>query len=154
MTPRPNQISELVGGRQQAVLPPSVARPLKRIGGRASPIPAHVRVTGVALSNDDHADIRHKLGVKLGQFARSIERVTVRARDVNGPRGGVDQECTVKVVLSGLPSVIVKRRDAALHVAIDTALHAVEQAVRGSVSRRRMTPLHGRSSRQSDLGNP
>ena len=115
---------------RRAVLPPSVSRPVKRTGGRASPIPAHVRVTGVTLNDDDDADIRRKLGMKLGKFAWSIERVTVRARDVNGPRGGVDQECTVKVVLSGLPSVIVRRKDAALHVAIDEALHAVETAVR------------------------
>jgi ribosome-associated translation inhibitor RaiA len=107
----------------------------------------------VALTDDDHADIRRKLGMRLGKFARSIERVTVRARDANGPRGGVDQECTVKVVLSGLPSVVVRRRDAALHVAIDEALHAVEQAVRRRVRRRRMKPLHGRSSRQAAAGS-
>jgi hypothetical protein len=146
MRPVPNQISEFVE-RGRAILPASVSRPLKRVGGRASPIPAHVRVSGVALNHDDHADIRRRLGMKLGKFAWSIERVTVRARDANGPRGGVDQECTVKVVLSGLPSVVVRRRDAALHVAIDEALHAVEQAVRRSVSRRRMKPLHARSPR-------
>jgi len=140
----PNQSSDFVESRR-AVLPPSVSRPVKRSGGRASPIPAHVRVTGVALTDENHADIRRKLGMKLGKFSWSIERMTVRARDVNGPRGGVDQECTVKVVLSGLPSVIVRRRDAALHVAIDEALQAVEQAVRSRVSRRRMKPLHRRS---------
>jgi ribosome-associated translation inhibitor RaiA len=148
MKPLPRQVSELVASRRRVVLPPSVSRPLKRSGGRASPIPAHVRVEGVALSDAHRADIRRKLGMKLGKFSWSIERVTVRARDANGPRGGVDQECTVKVVLSGLPSVIVRRRHAALHVAIDEALHAVEQAVRDSVSRRRMKPLHGRSVRQ------
>ena len=132
--------------------PPSVSRPLKRSGGRASPIPAHVRVAGVTLSHDDYNDIRRKLGMRLGKFACSIERVTVRARDANGPRGGADQECTVKVVLSGLPSVIVRRRHAALHIAIDEALHAIEQAVRRRVRRRRMKPLHGRSQRQAVVG--
>jgi hypothetical protein len=87
--------------------------------------------------------------MKLGKFAWSIERVTVRGRDVNGPRGGVDQECTVKVVLSGLPSVVVKRRHTMLQIAIDEALRAVEQAVRRSVGRRRMKPLHGLSQRQA-----
>ena len=62
------------------------------------------------------------------------------------------QECTVKVVLSGLPSVVVRRRHAALHVAVDDALHAVEQAVRRTVRRRRMKPLHGRWSRQAAGG--
>ena len=147
MKPVPNQINALSEARRRAILPASVPRPLKRAGGRASPTPAHVRVSGVALNEDDHATIRRRLGMKLGKFAGSIERVTVRARDANGPRGGVDQECTVKVVLSGLPSVVVRRRDAALRVAIDEALHAAEQAVRRSVSRRRMRPLHAHSPR-------
>ena len=147
-----NRISELVAVRRRAVLPPSVSRPLKRGGGRASAIPAHVRVAGVDVSQDDDDEIRRKLGVRLGKFAWSIERVTVRARDANGPRGGVDQECTVKVVLSGLPSVVVRRRHAELRVAIDDALHAVEQAVRRSVRRRRMKPQHDRSLRQAAAG--
>jgi hypothetical protein len=149
MNEHPYQINELVAAGRRAVLPPWVSRPLKRSGGRASPVPAHVRVTGVALSNDQRTDITRRLGMRLGKFAWSIERVTVRARDANGPRGGVDKECAVKVVLSGLPSVVVKRRHAMLQVAIDEALHAVEQAVRRSVGRRRMKPLHGLSQRQA-----
>ena len=147
MKPLSPQVNELAAIRRRAVLPPSVSRPLKRSGGRAAPIPAHVRVTGVLLSDDDHTDIRRKLGMRLGKFSWSIERVTLRARDANGPRGGADQECSVKIVLSGLPSVVVQRRDAALHVAIDEALQAAEKAVRRSVRRRRMKPLHGRSER-------
>jgi hypothetical protein len=54
--------------------------------------------------------------------------------------------CTVKVVLSGLPSVVIERRDAALQAAIDMALRAAERAVRRSVGRRRMKPLRRRSS--------
>jgi hypothetical protein len=126
----------------------SVTVPLRQIAGRDSAIPAHVRVSGVTLSDGDHVDIRRKLGLRLRKFAWSIDRVTVRARDVNGPRGGVDQECSVKVVLRGLPSVVVTRRHVALAVAIDTALHAIEQAVRRSVHRRRMKPLHGRTHRE------
>jgi len=75
----------------------------------------------------------------------SIERVTFRMTDANGPRGGVDHVCSVKVVLSGLPSVVVERRDASPHVAVDLALRATEQAVRRSVGRRRMKPLRPRN---------
>ena len=104
MKQRPHQVSDVAAADRRSVLPPSVSRRLKRAGGRASPRPAHVRVMGVPLDDRDHADIRRKLGLRLGKFAWSIERVTVRARDANGPRGGVDQECTVKVVLSGPPA--------------------------------------------------
>ena len=129
-------------------LPAWVSRPVKRESGRTDSLrpPAHARVIGVELDDDDRALIRRKLGMRLGKFATSIERVSVRVTDTNGPRGGVDQVCSVKVVLSGLPSVVIERRHAALHAAIGVALHATEHAVRRSVRRRRMKPLRGRTS--------
>jgi ribosome-associated translation inhibitor RaiA len=84
--------------------------------------------------------------MKLGKFVTSIERVTVRVTDANGPRGGIDHTCNVKVVLSGLPSVVVERRDVAPHAAIDLALRATEQAVRRRIGRRRMKRLRRRNS--------
>jgi hypothetical protein len=139
----------------RAQLPGWVPRPVKRASGRTetSQTPAHLRVIGVELDEDDHALIRRKLGMKLGKFATSIERVTVRVTDTNGPRGGIDQVCNVKVVLSGLPSVVVERRDAVLHAAIDVALRVTEQAVRRSVGRRRMKPLRRRNS-ATERGTP
>jgi hypothetical protein len=46
--------------------------------------PAHLRVIGVALDEEDRALIRQKLGATLGKFAASIERMTVRMTDANG----------------------------------------------------------------------
>ena len=148
----PSSLARDISNGQDATrrgpLPDRVPRSVKRLNGRAetSRTPAHVREIGVELDDDDHDLIRRKLGMKLGKFAPSIERVSVRVMDTNGPRGGVDQVCNVKVVLSGLPSVVIERRDAALHTAIDLALRATEQAVRRSVRRRRMKPLRGRNS--------
>jgi hypothetical protein len=71
----------------------------------------------------------------------AIERVSVRVRDVNGPRGGVDHECRIKVVLSGLPSVMARAQDVALVGAIDQAIAAATGSVKRSVQRRRMRPL-------------
>ena len=105
---------------------------------------AHVRAIGVDLTEDDHTYIRRKLHMKLSKFATSIERISVRVTDLNGPRGGIDKVCSIKVVLTGLPSVVVNRRHASAHAAIDAALHAIEQAVRGIVGRRRMKPLRDR----------
>ncbi len=80
--------------------------------------------------------MRRKLGTKLGKFARAIERVSVRVRDVNGPRGGVDKLCSIKVVLTRLPSIVVEHKDASLQGAMDGALRRVEVAVRRSMQRR------------------
>jgi hypothetical protein len=60
--------------------------------------------------------------------------------DVNGPHGGVDQVCRIKVVLSGLPSVVLQSQAASLKDAINGALNGVERTVRRRVQRRRMKP--------------
>jgi ribosome-associated translation inhibitor RaiA len=115
-----------------------VARPAKVKSNRYDPaqIPASIRTAGTALDADDRAYVRRKLGRKLGKFARAVERVTVRVRDVNGPRGGVDKLCSIKVVLTGLPSVVVEQKHASLQAAMDAALRRTEVAVRRSVKRR------------------
>ncbi len=134
------------GAADRPPMPAWIPRPVKRESGRTDPLltPAHVRLIGVDLDDDEQAYVRRKLGMKLGKFATSIERISVRVTDMNGPRGGVDQLCNVKVVLSGLPSVVVQRRHVALHAAIDDALRATERAVRRTIGRRRMKPLRGR----------
>lgn len=51
--------------------------------------------------------MRERLASKLGYAATLIERGTVRFEDINGPRGGIDTLCRIKLVLSGHPSVQV-----------------------------------------------
>lgn len=120
-------------------IPRGLKRESARIG--VSLIPAHIRVLGAKLNRDKRIDIRKKLGRKLGKFAQSIERVSVRVEDVNGPRGGIDQLCRIKVVLSNLPSVVFEAQDTSLDVAIAKALTGTERAVRRSLQRRRMKPI-------------
>jgi ribosome-associated translation inhibitor RaiA len=96
---------------------------------------------GVDLSAADREYIRRKLGMKLAKFGTSIERVTVRMTDANGPRGGVDQVSQIKVVLIGLPSIIVERRHVLVQAAVDGSLDAAVRAVRKAISRRRTKPI-------------
>jgi CBS domain-containing protein len=129
--------------KKEAPFAARVPRALKRQAGRtdAPLVPANIRVAGVNLDRDDRAYIRQTLGMKLGKYATSIERVSVRVKDVNGPRGGIDQLCRIKAVLSGLPSVVFQSQAASLNDAINGALTGAERAVRRSVERRRMEPL-------------
>ena len=123
-------------------LPSSVPRRLKLARDRSGdiPPPAHVRVIGAELSAQDRDAIARKLGRQLGKFAPSIERTTVRLSDANGPKGGRDQVVRIKVVLSGLPSVVVEERDAAYQRAVNRAIKGAAVAVRRNVQRRRLKP--------------
>jgi len=107
-------------------------------------VPVHIYAQ-VELSADDRTYIRRKLGRHLGKFAGFIHRVSVRTEDVNGPRGGVDHVCRVKIVLNGLASVVFEARDTALGAAFDRALSGAVRAVRRTVQRRRMKPLRAGS---------
>jgi hypothetical protein len=128
---------------ERAPLPGWLPKASKGERGRAAAPPAHIRLFGVELEPDDRIYVRRKLGMKLGKFRSSIERVSVRVEDVNGPRGGVDHECRIKVVLSDQPSVVFVQKDASLTAAIDRALAGSERAVRRAVRRRRMKGLKG-----------
>jgi ribosome-associated translation inhibitor RaiA len=134
---------------QRAPLPASLPRPVKLTRDRtdAASLPAHVRVIGVAIGDQKRDYIARKLGMKLGKFAASVERITVRLSDANGPKGGLDQKCQVKVVLSGLPSVVVHGTDSTLSRATDRAIDTAALAVRRRIQRRRLKPLHHRASR-------
>lgn len=114
-------------------------RPAKLRIGRdvTSDVPAHIRAVDAPIAAEDRSELRRKLRAKLGKFARTIERVSVRIKDINGPRGGVDKLCRIKVVLSGLPSIVIEQQHTSLQVAVDGALRRTERAVRQSVQRRR-----------------
>ena len=130
------------GGKREP-LADQVPRPVKRTAGRTMPplTPANVRVEGVRLDDDDRTYIRRRLGEKLGKYARRIERVTVRMRDINGPRGGVDIQCRIKLVVSGLPSVVVEHQATRLRPALTRALAGAERAIRRTLQRKRTRPI-------------
>ena len=107
-----------------------------------------IRVHAVAMDDEDREYIRGRVRTLFRRHARVAERVTVRVRDVNGPRGGVDKVCRVKVVLKRLPSVVVERRTPHLKSAVSSALMAAAQAVSQTSRRRRMRPI--RTIRRKD----
>jgi hypothetical protein len=129
-------------------LPATLPRPVKLTRDRTYtvPPPAHIRVLGVEMQDHDRDTIAQRLGMKLGKFASSIERITVRLSDANGPKGGRDQICKIKVVLSGLPSIVVEEKASMLPEAIDRAMQATALAVRRRIQRRRLKALHHRAS--------
>jgi hypothetical protein len=107
-------------------------------------VPAYIRAQGMELTGDDRIRVRRSVGLKLGKFAAALERVSVRLEDLNGPRGGVDQVCRIKVVVPGQPSVVFEGRHASLDAAIDRALAGAERGVRRRLQRRRMRPFRVR----------
>lgn len=120
------------------------ARVRKPDSARRAPLPAYIRAEQGDLGPVDRSYIRRKLGTRLGKFSDSIVRISVRTDDLNGPRGGVDRMCRIKVVLRGLPTQVFECRNASLDAAVDGALAGIERTVRRALDRRRKQPLRKR----------
>jgi len=117
----------------------TVSRADRRVGGRTSAArtPLALRTSGLSVDPELRDHIRRRLGWRLGKFAPHIERLTVRFEDVNGPRGGIDVACRIKVVMSRLPSVVVTELAKNAAKAFDRADDRVERAVRRAIGRAR-----------------
>ena len=89
----------------------------------------HIRALGVDVDEETRAYIRRKLNRKLRKFASSIVRVSIRLTDVNGPRGGVDQLCRIKITLKGSRPVVFENQDDSVAGAFGGALTGVERNV-------------------------
>jgi hypothetical protein len=85
---------------------PPVSRSARHKVGRtvATQIPSYIRSMGSVLDADHKEYLQRKLARMLAKFGPAVERTSVRLEDVNGPRGGIDKRCQVKVVLKGLHS--------------------------------------------------
>ncbi|NVB81554.1 MAG: hypothetical protein HOV81_24380, partial [Kofleriaceae bacterium] len=68
--------------------------------------------------------VRTQLARRIGP-AMLVERATVRFEDANGPKGGVDTICRIKLVVSGRPSIVVTKRATSEPLAFAEAVQAV-----------------------------
>ena len=127
----------------------------KRTRGGDAPteLPVFIRAEGSGMGADDRAYLRRKLGRRLDKFSADVLRVSVRMADINGPRGGIDWQCRIKVVLRGLPSVMVESRELSVQLSMDRALAKLGTAVRRALQQRRTVLRKPRSgARQATIG--
>jgi hypothetical protein len=113
----------------------AAGRSSKRAPRGATPLA--LRTSGVALDPELRRHIRGRLGSRLGKLAPPLQRLSVRFKDVNGPRGGVDVACRVKAVITGLPSPVVTELAKSPAAAFERAGQRLERTVRRTIGRAR-----------------
>lgn len=80
-----------------------------------------IQCQGFQLTPALREHVRRRLGFSLARANNHISRVDVSLSDINGPRGGIDKRCLVKVRLEGLQLVVVEDVQSNLYSAIDRA---------------------------------
>jgi len=90
--------------------------------------------------------IKRKLGFGVGRFADRIARVSIRLKDTNGPRGGVDQHCRVDVAMNTRGTVAAEATELDIYTAIKVAVARVARRVGTTNDRKRAARTRGASS--------
>ncbi|HAO32984.1 MAG TPA: HPF/RaiA family ribosome-associated protein [Candidatus Competibacter sp.] len=83
----------------------------------------------------DHAERR--LRFALGWADDRLRRISVRLSDENGPRGGEDKRCRIRIAFAGAPSVVIEDTETDVYVAIDRAADRAGRSVARRLERQR-----------------
>ena len=100
-----------------------------------------LKTHGIELSADLHDYVRRRAHFSLGRFAGRIKSLSIRLADINGPRGGIDKLCDVRVDVGHGEPVMVRERQVSIHAAVAFAVERAERAVQRQL---RLTSTGGR----------
>ena len=90
---------------------------------------------GIDASGGIRDYIMERIDAVLVHAKDSIQFITVRLTDQNGPKGGVDKRCQVHLKPMGLPTVVVSDVSASVSDAVDRAMQRAEKAVKRVLDR-------------------
>jgi hypothetical protein len=121
---------------------------------RVAATPVNVRAAGVDLDPALRRRIPKQLGRRIERYALNVTRVGVQFRDVNGPRGGVDTVCRIKLSVAGQDHVVVEARAADASKAFHDASRLAGTALSRTLSRegQNAQPFVGRAERPRRVG--
>jgi hypothetical protein len=115
--------------------------------------PLRIHVAGAKLDAAEKDKVRERLGRRLWRFGTDITQASVRFTDLNGPRGGVDTVCRIKLSVAGLAHIVAEAQDATALAALSRAALAARNAIVRAMERRGRTatrtgemlepPVHG-----------
>ena len=97
----------------------------------------HVRARHVDVTPALHELVNRRAAFALARFEHAVREVHVTLGDRNGPRGGVDKTCQVRLVGPGVAAIVVHAAALELSAAVDDALHRAAEAVARALGRRR-----------------
>lgn len=98
-----------------------------------------VRMTGnnLSISTALKTYTERRLRSVAGRALKALKEVEVRLSDVNGPRGGVDKECAIRVALHRKGVVFVRATGEDAYATVDKAVSRLKLAVARRIGRHR-----------------
>jgi putative sigma-54 modulation protein len=97
--------------------------------------------TGISIaSKQDNEHLQQvaqrRIALAVDRFGDRVRELSLKLEDINGPRGGIDQQCTIRIT-GDFGTRFVRVRDASSEAAIDRALDRAARVVSRSLDRLR-----------------
>lgn len=98
----------------------------------------HIRARHVELTPPLFDLVERRVRFALSRFGQVIRSVHCTLADVNGPKGGVDKVCRVRVQSRSGAAVIIEQADSELERAVDIAVDRAARGVARALDRSRL----------------
>lgn len=103
-----------------------------------------LRARGVELAPALREGVARRLRLGLARFGGAIRRIFITVADQNGPRGGLDKLCRLRLVTVAGPVIVIHEVDSVAERAVDAAADRAAQSMARQLARGR----RGRRARQ------
>lgn len=97
-----------------------------------------IRTRHLELTSELREQLHRRMLFALGRLAPAIRAVDVTMVDVNGPKGGDDKHCRIRVRGHAMGTIVVEHLGADTLATLAVAADRTEQAVVRALARRRM----------------
>lgn len=94
-----------------------------------------VRGKGLEIGASLRGYVERRVAFALGRRSDQLERVQVWLEDVNGPRGGADKRCRVKLTGRGLGAKVIEASGSELGAVVHEALERAAQVAGRALER-------------------
>ena len=113
-----------------------------------------IQTRGFDLTPALRAYCERRMRFALGSSSGKVRSVLIRLTDENGPKGGIDKRCSIRVVLHEAPIVVIVQDESDVYVAIDRAADRIARAISRRLDRtystRRVPPRAQRDGTDID----
>lgn len=96
-----------------------------------------IRAHGFALTAALREYAERRLHFALDWARNDVSTVILRFTDINGPRGGNDKRCQLRIPMPRMRAVVIEDTAADLYVAIDRAIDRAGRTLERRLSRQR-----------------
>ena len=96
-----------------------------------------IQARGFRLTPGLHEYTQRRLWFAFVSIHPKVGRIAIRLTDDNGPRGGQDKRCQVRVSVRGARGVVIEDREPDLYVAISRAIDRAGRTVARRLARSR-----------------